>query len=110
VGEKPVGSQLYDTLTGEPEQTVIDSTGKKHSLHGEARELLQPVFRGGTDVHGPTDIHRTRDRALANWQRWKALDMDTFPYGLSPALQSEKESLLTPTETSAASIPINGTL
>ena len=92
--DRPLASQLYNTLNGEPSPTLIDAATNRHDLTGKARELLQPVFRDGALVYRPTEIHRTRDRALNNWRQWQRRDMDTFAYGLAPELLAEKQALL----------------
>ncbi|CAH1001524.1 Nicotinate phosphoribosyltransferase [Neolewinella maritima] len=94
-GDRPVASQLYNTLTGEPSLAVVDGVTVSHSLTGQCTELLQPIFRQGVDVYQPVDLHRTRERALVNWTRWHQPDMDTFVYGLAPELLAEKQALLT---------------
>lgn len=91
---RPTGSQLYNTLTGEPRATVVSDAANARPLAGEARELLRPIFRSGEQVYEIPDIHRTRERALDNWRLWSTLDMNNFRYGLSPELLAEKEALL----------------
>ncbi|MCP9234946.1 nicotinate phosphoribosyltransferase [Lewinella sp. JB7] len=92
-GDRPAASQLYNALHGEPPPNITDADGRDHALSGEPRELLVPVFRDGALVHSPTDIHRTRDRALRNWSRWHRPDVDDFVYGLTPELLAQKQTL-----------------
>ncbi len=91
---RPTASQRYNTLAGEPSPNLVDAHGTTHPLHGETRELLVPVFDKGTLVYAPSDLPRTRDRALDNWALWNSLDWNTFHYGPSPELLAEKEALL----------------
>ncbi|WP_420459354.1 nicotinate phosphoribosyltransferase [Neolewinella sp.] len=93
-GDRPLASQLYDTLGEAPSAQVMDESLQRHELKGEAVELLEPIFRNGQAIDRPYDIHRTRARALENWRQWHAADMDTFVYGLAPELLREKEALL----------------
>ena len=93
-GDRPLASQLYDTLGEPPSARVVDESLQQHELKGHAVELLEPVFRNGELIDCPSDIHRTRGRALENWRRWHAADMDTFVYGLAPELLQQKEALL----------------
>ncbi|MBB4079864.1 nicotinate phosphoribosyltransferase [Lewinella aquimaris] len=92
-GDRPVASQLYNTLAGEPSNRVVDASGTVHRISGAPQELLVPVFRDGAMIHRPTDLHRTRDRAISNWQRWNRPDMGDFIYGLAPELLAEKQIL-----------------
>ena len=91
---QPVASQLYNALAGEPSPTLVDAREISRPLHGEATELLVPVFDQGNLIYSPCDLPCTRDRALSNWKQWIALNWTDFHYGASPELLAEKEELL----------------
>ncbi|PPK88260.1 nicotinate phosphoribosyltransferase [Neolewinella xylanilytica] len=91
--EQPVGSQLFNELSGEPGNSVI-ANGKVHSLSGTCQPALQPVYRNGSRVSDLPDLHRSRALAQKNWSDWERIDWNRFRYGLSPELEAEKAELL----------------
>ena len=92
--DRPIGSQLFNELGGEPQASVVTTEGGQHHLSGECRQVMQPVFRDGTRVYQPPSLRSSRDLALKNWALWNSFEWDTFHYGLSPELQEEKSRLL----------------
>ena len=93
---RPLASQLYDTLGGEPEPGIVDAAGGVQPNSGEDyAELLVPVYRGGEAVYDPPPLAETRRRAIDNWRRWMGLpDLATFPTGPDPKLYRQKADLI----------------
>ena len=98
---RPQGRILFNEFDGEhnlPE--VVDHTGdtKLHDARGwgeqqRSKTLLVPAIENGQTVLASESLHRTRDRALANWKRWHDNDGDRFA-GPSPALHARRQSLI----------------
>ncbi|MGB3801093.1 MAG: nicotinate phosphoribosyltransferase [Lewinella sp.] len=89
----PTGSQLFNELSGEPGNAVIQDR-KQHQLQGEESRVLRSVFEGGKRVYDVPDLPTSRAAAQKNWSRWSAINWRQFHYGLSPELAAEKEHLL----------------
>ena len=90
----PTGSMLYDEWADEPGNGVIQD-GHVHDLSGTGKPLLQPVYRSGQCVYSVPELPGTRALAQKNWSLWQQLDWDTFRYGPTPALDTQKRQILT---------------
>ena len=90
----PTGSMLYDEWADEPGNGVIQD-GRVHDLPGTGKPLLQPVYRSGQCVYSVPELPGTRALAQKNWSLWQQLDWDTFRYGPTPALDTQKRQILT---------------
>lgn len=94
-----LGSQLYNTFDeGEPEAAIIKTDGIPVAVPDEglaSADLLIPVFEDGALVFAPSNLPRTRGRALKNWQKWSANgSSEALPAGPDSRLYDRRQKLI----------------
>lgn len=92
-------SQLYNTFDeGEPQAAIILADGTSVAVPGQgmdSADLLIPVFADGVLVFAPSNLPRTRGRALENWQKWTLNGSSgTLPAGPDSRLYDRRQKLV----------------